>query len=79
MATVKVQATFCEGGGHAHVTLTVSGAAQWTETYTLDDIVGTPTKEEQMDWVKNFVRLHKIGKTTAQVKSDLIAGITVTV
>lgn len=79
MATVNVQATFCAGGGHASATLTVNGVAQGTWDFDYPDITGTPDNDARREFVRNFIRLHKIGKTDATLKSDLLAGITVTI
>lgn len=79
MATVKVQATFCAGGGHAMATLTVNGVVQGAWDFEYLDIIGTPDGDAQREFVRNFIRLHKIGKNDNVLKNDLIAGITVTI
>lgn len=79
MALVRVSADFCAGGGHAEVTLEVGGAAQGTWSMPYEEIVGTPDDDGRREFTRNFIRLHKLGKSDAALKSDLQAGIQVTV
>jgi hypothetical protein len=79
MASVKVQSVFCAGGGHARTTLYVAGTAQGAWDFDLEDIIGSPNDADRKEFARNFIRLHKIGKTNAQLKTDLEAGITVTI
>lgn len=81
MAAANIIGTFCKAnaGVHASVTLTVAGVVQGTYPMILDDIVADVTEDEKVIFTRLLIKIRKIGKTNAQLKSDIIAGFTVTV
>lgn len=67
----------CAGGGH--VTLGVTGAKTFSVQMTTDEMLGAITDDEMKAFFKVFVRFVKVGKTAAQAKTALQAGVTVSV
>jgi len=80
MATVNIKAVgVCSGGEHVSIEANLDGGppqaaiftvAQMTEVLTADDVAST---------VLPLIQLHARGKTVAQLRADLLAGITVAV
>jgi len=80
MATVTLTAlAICGGGDHVRLRLDVNGVERLTKTFKVPELVDTLDDTDTLDIVRTLVRLHKIGKTNAQVKTDLLAGLTITV
>ena len=67
----------CDGG--AHVELAITGAATRTVRLGLDDLTDAITAEEVDNFVKLVLRLAKMNKTKAQLKTALQAGLVVSV
>lgn len=80
MATINITGSFCTGGNHAELTLKVNNVVQgvW-HGLELDDIAGPISDDDKLALVRLLIRTYKLGKTNAQVKSALVAGIAVTV
>ena len=80
MATVNIKAVgVCGGGEHVSieanldggpVQATVFAVAQMTEVLTAEDVAAT---------VLPLIRLHARGKSVAQLRADLLVGISVTI
>lgn len=81
MATVNITATFCNSntGEHASVTLKVNNAAQGTFPLTFSEVQAAVTEEDKATWCRLMCKLHLIGKTPAQLRTDMIAGFSSTV
>lgn len=80
MATVTIRSeSFCAGGGHATLSLAVNGSPRGQWTLLAEDVLDDITDEEVEAFLKLLIRAHKVGRTKAQVRADLQAGITVTV
>jgi enoyl-[acyl-carrier-protein] reductase (NADH) len=80
MATVTIQATaICAGGNHVAITGSIAGGPSGTWEFTVDDLRQAVASADAQATILGLIRLHAIGKTAAQLKSDLQAGITVTV
>lgn len=81
MANVTVSATFCNAnqGEHARVTLEVNGTPYGPYEMTWEDVTSVPDEQSKEDFVRNFIRLHALGKTPATVRSNLVAGRSVVI
>lgn len=80
MATVVITLnSVCGGGGHANISVTVNGVDKGDFVVWADDILSDITDDEIETFLKLVVRAHKIGKTKAQVRSNLQAGLTVAI
>lgn len=80
MATVTITAlAICSGGDHVRIELKVDGVEQLTKVYHVADLVDAVADVDKEDVIRTMIRLHKIGKTVAQVKTDLQAGLNVVV
>ena len=80
MATVTLTATaFCSGGDHVRITLVVDGVERANKVYFVPALVESLNETDADDVIRTLIRLHKIGKTNAQVKTDLQAGLIVVV
>lgn len=80
MATITLTATgVCSGGDHVRIRLDVNGVAIISKVFHADDILAALDDVDALDIVRTLIRLHKIGRTFAQVKADLQAGLTITV
>lgn len=78
MAAITLTATdICAGDNH--YTLTVTGAAQHIEVFTLDDMLAAITDDEKRAFLRVLIRIAKIGRTRAQVRTALLNGYTVTI
>jgi len=83
MAAVNIQATFCNTGTGAHataVTLRIGGVVQGVyPSMEFADLQLPVDEAEKKLFVRLFLQLHLIGKTPAQLRSDMQAGITATI
>lgn len=80
MATCDISfGSICVGGGHLMLNVAVNGGPQkQVHLHTLE-FQDPPDGETIAAAVLGLLRLYKIGKSVAQVKSDLQSGITLTV
>lgn len=79
MATMKLTLTHvCAGGEHAEIAVEVNGQSRGTYAVRVSDVTGTFADDEIETFLAGVIRLHKVGKTLAQVRNDLQAGLTVT-
>ena len=81
MATVAIISTFCRAntGAHATVQLRVNSVLQGTYPMDFADITTAVTDEEKAVFTRLMIKLHLIGKTTAQLRTDMIAGFSATI
>lgn len=78
MTTLTVTlSSICAGGGH--LTFTISGARTATVPLTVADITEPITEEDVVSFCKVIARMAKAGRTVAQARSLLQAGVTVTI
>ena len=77
MSTVTVRLTnICTGGNH--LTFTVTGDAERTQTLDLS-VLTEPVSEHEVEAVLKLIcKLAKKGRTNAQARNLLQAGVTVT-
>lgn len=77
MATITLTlSSTCAGGGHQ--TFVVTGAFSRTMNTTID-LDEPMSAEERESFVKGLVKLVKMGRTNAQARTLLQAGVTVVV
>lgn len=74
--TVKLDA-ICSGGNH--LTFGVTGDATATVHGVLENMLEPITDEEKVAFVKVLAKMAKAGRTLAQARAILEAGVTVTV
>ena len=78
MSAVTVTLTsICSGGGH--LTFTVTGDASRTHVLDLSTLTEPATEQEVEAFLKLVCKLAKNGRTPAQARTLLQAGVTVTV
>ena len=69
--------TVCAGGNH--LVFTGTGAKEMTVPALLTDLTDPVTEEEAIAFAKVIAKLARAGRTLAQTKTLLQAGVTVTV
>ena len=80
MATVLLTIeSVCAGGGHANINVKVNGNDKGTFGLYADDVLAPLPDAEVQSVLAALIKLRMIGRTKAQVRSDLQAGLTVTV
>lgn len=80
MATVVITLeSVCAGGGHANISVSVNGVNKGTFPVLADDVLSPLPDADVPTVLAALVKLRMIGRTKAQVRSDLQAGLTVTV
>lgn len=80
MATVTIQATnICSGGDHVTITGSISGGPSKSVIFHVNDLISAIDDIGVGEAILAIIRIHSIGKTLAQVKSDLQTGTTVTI
>ena len=78
MATVTVTlSNICAGG--EHLTFTVTGDKTATVDTDISKVTGAITDEEIVAFVKGLIKIGKIGRTNAQLRTLFQAGVVVTV
>lgn len=78
MASITLTRTF-ECANQNHITLNVTGDVSYEFHGVLDDIMEPVTNEEKDAFVKVLLRIAKIGRTRAQVRTALGNGYMVTI
>ncbi len=80
MAVVQIQAlSTCAGGEHVTVRARLDGSDVQTVVFSVADMTKALTTADVAAVVLPMIQLHARGKTTAQLRTDLLAGISVTV
>lgn len=80
MATIVLTlASVCAGGGHANISVTVNGVNKGSFAVATDDVLSPLPDADVPIVLAALVKLRMIGRTKAQVRNDLLAGLTVTV
>lgn len=69
----------CAGGDHMTLGLVLNGQAKRSFNVLRPEMLAPLTEEEIAAAIKVIVRLHARGKTGAQVRNNLQAGIVVTI
>lgn len=78
MSAVTITLTgICSGGGH--LTFTVTGDASRTQVLDLSTLTEPVMEQEIEAFLKLICKLAKMGRTPAQARTLLQAGVTVTV
>jgi hypothetical protein len=67
------------GGSGAHVTFAISGAASHSFDAEIAEVTQSLTKEDALAFAKVLVRLAKVDRTNAQLRTLLQSGVTVSV
>jgi hypothetical protein len=78
MATITVRLTGLCGGGN-HATLSVTGDRSMSFVSDVEAMSQALTEDEAETFVRVLIRMSRAGKTLAQWRTALQAGITVTV
>lgn len=80
MASIAITfQSVCAGGCHLFVGASIDGGATQNLRLDRNDLLTQLTAAEAPDILTNLLRIHMRGKTPAQAKADLQAGITMTV
>lgn len=80
MATLTLTATrICSGGNHVTIRVDVNAVEQATQTFLIDELVDAVQAVDVEAAIVTLIRLHKIGRTNAQVRNDLLAGLDIIV
>jgi hypothetical protein len=80
MATVLLKLEHvCAGGGHVTISLALNGTPKGEWELWADDLLADITDEEVEAFAKLLIRAHKVGRTKAEVRTDLQTGLTVEV
>lgn len=67
----------CPSGGHVHLKVSIDGGAQVPVTFNADDLrrpMSEVTQEERDAFVAMALRLHFIGRTRNQMRTELTNG-----
>lgn len=78
MASITLTRTF-ECAAQNHITLNVTGDVSYTFHGDMGDITSPISEDEKQAFIKVLLRIAKIGRTRAQVRTALTNGYTVTV
>lgn len=76
---VLTLANACSSGGHVNISATVNGVSKGVHPFEADELLNDITDDEIAAAIKIVLRLYKIGKTRAQVRTAITSGLTVTV
>jgi len=80
MASVTIQlVSVCPGGGHVILNANVNGVDKGNFNVTAEEILAPFPDEDVERFIAALIKLRLIGRTKAQVRADLQAGLTVTV
>ena len=80
MAVVQIQATAtCAGGEHVTIQARLDGGAPQAAIFAVAEMTRTLTVEDVAATVLPLIQLHARGKSVAQLRADLLAGISVTI
>ena len=78
MTTLTIRLTgICSGGGH--LTLTISGVKSATVPVDLTEMTQPITDEDMDAFCRVIIKMARTGRTAAQTRTLLQAGVTVTV
>ena len=67
----------CAGGTHARLKASVNGGAERAFVVDVDDLKAEPDEQDIIKALLTLLRLSQRGKTRAQARSALQAGVTV--
>ena len=81
MTTINIKAvSSCSGGGeHVHIQANLDGGNPQTTVFTVTDMTEVLTAEDVARVVLPLIQLHARGISRAQLRTDLMAGISVVV
>lgn len=80
MTTVHIRATAsCSGGEHVTIVADLDGGPPQQTMFSVGDMMQPLTAEDVAATVLPLIRLHARGLTRAQLRNDLLAGLTVVV
>lgn len=80
MAVVQIQATgTCAGGEHVTISARLDGGTPQVTVFTVEQMTQALSADDVARVILPLIQLHARGKTTAQLRTDLLAGISVTV
>lgn len=79
MATVAIALiSSCAGQGHVHLNVSINGGAVQAYRLHIDEMMIPLTTEEREIILRGLLKLHAAGKTKAQMRTSVIAGVNVT-
>ena len=76
---IKAQGSCSPGGDHIHIQADLDGGPPQVAVFTVADMMEPLTADDVAATVLPLIRLHARGLTRAQLRSDLMAGLTVVV
>ena len=80
MAVVTIQATnTCPGGNHVRIHSAIDGGPGKDYNWVVDEMMEALDEISQREGTLTLIKIHGIGKTPAQLKADLLAGLTLTI
>ena len=80
MATLAITLQgVCGGGGHLDIGVSVNAGSTRTIHVTADEIRSALDDEGREQMVASILKLYSIGKTKAQTRAGLLAGLTVVI
>ena len=80
MTTVHIRATAsCSGGEHVTIVADLDGGPPQQTIFSVSDMMKTLTAEDVAATVLPLIQLHARGLTRAQLRNDLLAGLTVVI
>lgn len=78
MATIEIAlVSICAGGGHVQVTASLNGGAARPIAVDADQIrapLNTLTAEQQQSLLTGILQIHMMGKTRAQMRTEMESG-----
>ena len=80
MAVIHIKATgTCAGGNHVSIQADLDSGMPQNVMFAVEQMTEPLTVADVEETVLPLIRLHARGKTTQQLRNDLLAGITVTI
>jgi len=80
MTTIILTAVdICPGGEHIDINIQFNGVDKGNRQVTVTEVLADFDEYDINGFIKSTIRAYKVGKTNAQVKAGLLAGITVTI
>jgi hypothetical protein len=69
----------CAGSDHAQINVQINTIDRGTYKLRVSETLQDPDEDEIVTILQGLIRLHKIGKTNAQVRNNLLAGLPIVV
>jgi hypothetical protein len=80
MGTITIKANICAPGGHIDTQASLNGVERGeAEMFNAGDIAEPITQDEIRIMMRTLIKVYRIGRTNAQVRTGLVAGFDVVV